>query len=96
MQSQIMQQESKLQMLQGGLPQDYGELREPSVPDLSEVFGQVQSATSSVKITLLAADMFCTSTLSHIRTCIFTPAGGSPAQIQIHAGHVCAKLTNLY
>jgi hypothetical protein len=33
-------QKSKLQMLQGGLPQDYGELREPSVPDLSEVFGQ--------------------------------------------------------
>ncbi|KAL0021454.1 hypothetical protein WJX79_002812 [Trebouxia sp. C0005] len=33
-------------MLQGGLPQDYGELREPSVPDLSEVFGQGLAANA--------------------------------------------------
>ena len=46
-------------MLQGGLPQDYRELREPSVPDLSEVFGQVWiSATSSVKITFPAVACF--------------------------------------
>ena len=31
-----------LQVLQGALPQEYGELREPSVPDLSDVFGQVR------------------------------------------------------
>ena len=84
-------------MLQGGLPQDYRELREPSVPDLSEVFGQVWiGATSSAKLILLAVDLFCAYTLSHIRMCITTPAGGSPAQLHIHVKHVCAKLTNLY
>ncbi|DBA79779.1 TPA: hypothetical protein ACH3X1_008443 [Trebouxia sp. C0004] len=33
-------------MLQGGLPQEYSELREPSVPDLSEVFGQGLGASA--------------------------------------------------
>ena len=31
-----------LQVLQGALPQEFGDLREPSVPDLSDVFGQVR------------------------------------------------------
>ena len=56
-------QKSKMQFMQGGLPQDYRELQEPSVPDLSDVFGQVWiSATSSAKIIFLAVYLFFSCT----------------------------------
>lgn len=51
-----------MQVLQGSLPEEYHELREPSVPDLSYVLGQVHPL--SVTLLLGTLPLLCLNNLA--------------------------------